>query len=1329
MSPPPNPPNEIEIVVRTSHPQLLAGLDAWLHLGLLSEAQVKKLSSKYLVCRLPEPAAEPSFSLIPQTTSPALSATNTPNPQTVSPPTPNFLTSVLHSLMAELSVVWLLFLGVFLVVISSGVLAASQWQRFPAAGQYGVLLGYTLTFWGISGWASKQRNLQLTGQTLQLVTLLLVPINFWAMDTFGLWRYPLDWPVALAAAGILTFITWKLLQDRSENLPATSTARLSTINHLALSYLHSGWGWSGAALIAVYLGTISTVIITFYQTRQHQIPHREEEVVSQSSALKRDFLPSKKVTLVVYALAILLGRAIFVKSVEISEIGLALGICGALLAWLDQQQQDNSSSQPTPAKLFNWETIGGGLLGLGWLVSVDKVPGQALAVSGLALWFFGSRLTRFWRKVDLAILFAIALQAIWLFWRLIPFEVKTQALVILTQITRSQEHPWALLSIALFPYLILTVSFTQWLYRQQQPRLAGFGEAIALIFGMSLTIISAINPLLRTLNLLGFSLTLAWVTWQYITAATPDSPLSNLDTSFRVYLTHIIGLATIFSAIDWFFPSLNQSAWAAILLLIMLVEWILFVNFNTQQQRENNSSFRLPPSAVKSSWNLGLALAGTSFVLLTNSCWLLEINSPKYLDSCLLWLVTPIALTAVAKYTDSLSGRLATKLSAIALVIAQTLTIILPGNRLISLGVATGLMLVNTQYLPQLPLAVITLGFSLSLCGALLWEGMLGFPKESPSAWLIASGIAILSLWLIRHWLNRSAGEIQQENNQLPIKQIYAQAADGWAIALTCTLLTIISIHSWGLYGKIASINFYTSTSAIITIIIIIAAIAYRSYQQFSPWAVYGLAWALELLTAEILGFTGSQTVHLAIANIALGLATQLLGDFWRNRAQNPDNFPSIHIIPLLYGVLGVILRSHTFTSWTGLTSLGISLIAIGIGRRKPEFKTLVYLGIIGISISSYELVIYQLSKSSGGALGDGLIILATLGTSIMYAYRLLSPWLINYFLLTPQELKIVAHIHWVWSSLLLVSASAYPIESAMLLGLGTGIFLVQYAIFQGRRHPQLHWGENWVYIGFIEAFAIRLYWLNTPVARFIAGPLFLWKAAIASVFAYLIYILPWETWGWSKKPWKVAAFLIPIIAIAESQNNFHPLSLLIAAAFYIFLAWDNQQLRFTYISALLIDWVILRWFDRIGLTQPELYVTPLGFTLLYIAQVDPALKLPDQKDNRHLLRMLGSSLICGVALLTQHGNGLVPGMFSLAAIFTGLALRVRAFLLVGSTIFLINAFYQLVILIFDYPFIKWVIGLGFGIIFIWIAATFETRRDRITSLVQHWITQLQTWE
>ncbi|MCZ0899348.1 hypothetical protein ON021_05425, partial [Microcoleus sp. HI-ES] len=234
------------------------------------------------------------------------------------------------------------------------------------------------------------------------------------------------------------------------------------------------------------------------------------------------------------------------------------------------------------------------------------------------------------------------------------------------------------------------------------------------------------------------------------------------------------------------------------------------------------------------------------------------------------------------------------------------------------------------------------------------------------------------------------------------------------------------------------------STEVLAAILVIMAAIIFRSLRQLSPLAIYALAWSLELLTAVGLSFVDRTTINLAVANIALGLFTQLLGDWWRRRHPHPTILPSLHFIPLVYGVLGLTFRSHTFANWTGLTVLGASLIAIGIGRREPEFKPLVYLGLIGVSVAAYESLLYQLFQTPGGAFGDGLIVLATLGTTLTYIYRILSPWLSNYLHLTNAELKIFAHLHWALSSLLLIWASADDIKSGISLGLVTGALLVQ---------------------------------------------------------------------------------------------------------------------------------------------------------------------------------------------------------------------------------------------------------------------------------------------
>ncbi|MEO6861561.1 MAG: hypothetical protein ABI180_08495 [Microcoleus sp.] len=1344
MSSPKGRSSKIELSVLASHPELLTGLDAWLRLGLISPAEVEQLCRQYLVCPLPDPAVALSeiehraIDPIPEPQVPARSTqkalpstTKTVAQRAETAQTPTFVTQILQSLIAEISVVWLLFLGVFMVVVSSGVLAASQWERFPAAGQYGVLLAYTLTFWAISSWAKQQSNLQLTAQTLQEVTLLLVPINFWAMDTFGLWQYPWNWAVAIAAALILTWITGGIIKSQYESLSGKNVTCSIALNHLGLSYLHWGWAFPGFSLAAVYLGTVGTTAATVYQVQQQRLQcitrGGNNETIIPAFSLHRDFLTYKKSALVAYSLGILLGRAIFVKNINISEMGLALAMCGVLLAWLDWQQplasgtiRNNISDQPNPSNFFNWQLAGGALLGLGWLVCFREIPLQAIAVSALAIWFFCNRLVRFWQKLDLLMLFAVGLQSIWLFWRVVPLEIQTQFVAFLTQLTNSQQTPWALWGVLLLPYLILMVSVAQWVYRSRKFPLAHFAENLALGLGSILTIISFVNPFWRSLNLLVSTLTLGWIAWKYVIpensrrVSRPNSAVDpQRNPAFLVYLTHIMGLGAIASTIDLFLPNQTPHIWAGILLLFMAAEWGFFVWMKAANIRESSAFSRWHPAWFQSSWNLGLGLAGFSFILLYSN-----LQSPWGL----IWLAAPLALTAVAKYSDDSHKQLASTLSAIALILGQFLILSFPGYQLIALGLAAALMLVNTYYLVEVPAAAIGVGFNLGFVAAVI--DRLGF--MSGWAWGIAGAIALLCLWLLRSTIVRVSSRFHQPSR---LAQIYDRALDGWAVLLASLLLTTITFYSFELYAR-TTFNFSASAEVFAATLVIVAAIVFRSFRQLSPLAIYALAWSLELLTAVGLSFVDRTTINLAVANIALGLFAQLLGDLlWLRRQPDRTILPSIHIIPLVYGVCGLTLRSHTFANWTGLTVLGASLIAIGIGRREQLFKPLVYLGLIGVSVSGYESVLYQLFQTPGGAFGDGLIVLATLGTTLTYIYRILSPWLSSYLHLTNTELKIFAHLHWVLSSVLLISASTHDIKSGLNLGLVTGALLVQYAFLQGRNNLDRQWAEIWIYLGWLEAFGIRLYWINTPLVKYISGPLAPWKVALASLFAYFIYILPWDNWGWSKNPWKIIASLIPIITILESPAKFYPISFLLAAGFYVFLAWEKREVRFTYVSVAIIDWILLRWFGQIGLTQPEYYFTPLGLSCLYVAQFDRALQLPAQKPLRHNLRMLATALICGIPLLTQQHHGLVAGFFSLVAIVAGLALRVRAFLFVGTGIFLINVFYQLVVLIFDYPLIKWAIGLAFGIVFIWIAATFETRRDRISAFVQHWVVQLQSWD
>ena len=278
---------------------LFEGIAAWRDLGLLNDPQVKYLCRLYLSDRLP-------VTQVPKAKTPkparkqAVGVDREIPAQKQSP-----LARISQSLMEELSVRWLLFLGVFMVVASSGVLAASQWERFPASGQYGVMWAYTIVFAIASGWAARKPNLALTAQTLRIVTLLLMPLNFWAMDSFGLWQTPLGWGTIAVATVSLTGILWKLCR----------TTLFLLLPLLLLSYLHWGWEWAAFPLIAVYIGTIATAGNT---------------LITQ----KRSPLAIADIAITLYSLLILLGRAFFFAAVPLPEMGLAIGICGWLFTWM-----------------------------------------------------------------------------------------------------------------------------------------------------------------------------------------------------------------------------------------------------------------------------------------------------------------------------------------------------------------------------------------------------------------------------------------------------------------------------------------------------------------------------------------------------------------------------------------------------------------------------------------------------------------------------------------------------------------------------------------------------------------------------------------------------------------------------------------------------------------------------------------------------------------------------------------------------------------------------------------------------------------------------------
>ncbi|MGL5193475.1 MAG: hypothetical protein ACRC8Y_07705, partial [Chroococcales cyanobacterium] len=866
------------------------------------------------------------------------------------------------------------------------------------------------------------------------------------------------------------------------------------------------------------------------------------------------------------------------------------------------------------------------------------------------------------------------------------------------------------------------------------------GDIWALGFGVILTLLSIPASSLRSLNLLASTLTLAVVTdrrliWQtrrpIPTPVLRPGEFGPFD--FLVYLSHVSGLLALLSFIHWGFPQLPLFVWGLILLVLALAEWAASLTLEFKPALALN----LRISAwIDSCWPVGLGLASLSYLF-----WWDNYDRFSYLETApwgLLWLATPLALTGIAHFSPD-RRRVATGLSITTLILAQFLVFLTPATWLVGLGTATVLMVVNTRLWQRTPVAAIAIGFGLGFVFQFLNMGVFGLPSVVGEGWFVVYAIALAVLCV------SYAVTIQRSSS---LAQLYAKAYQGWAIGVGGLALTAISVHAYSLYfwGYMES-----SVPIVIATILIALTLTYRMWLSPTAWTFYALGWAVELIAAEALIFFGPSLIRLAIANLILGLVGALVGEWWIRRTGSPLR-TSWKVIPLIYGLLGQAFRWGTVTSWSGLTTLALVVIALTIGRRSRETKPLVYLALIGISVSAYEFLYYQIA-----GLPDPVqfLAIATLGVAIVYNYRWLEPWLTDYLNLTKQEVAFFAHTHWglssfVWLSAIILFADSVTAASSLgsidLIGVGTGVFLTNYAFLQGRfpefregeddpsdRPQAVQTAETWVYIGMVESAAVGFYlfgYLPVNLQEMFIG----WGGAIACVGAYFLDVFPWDRWGWPLRPWRLMARLLPGLAIITTGieffgdiNQVWSVSALIVAAFYVFLSYFHRQIRLTYWSAIFLNWVILRGLVNAFVTEPIAYMIPIAAGILYFAQVEPTLQPPDRKEIRHWIRVLAIGSISFTSLITNHW--LISGLVSLLIGVAGLTLRIRAFLYVATVTFLLNAIYQLIILNSLYPFLRWVVGLLVGIGCIWIAATVETRREQLVTILQNWRVELDSWD
>jgi hypothetical protein len=824
----PNRRIPLELMLLDDHPELLNGLDFWLKLGLISDSEVKRWAKQYLVSTVPEVASATTIASIAKTSSSINSGQFILNNVSAPPDDrigeiplhsseassePSIVTRILSGFMAELGVMWLLFLGVFLVVISSAVLASLQWDNVSTIGQYSILWTYSLAFGGAALWTATHENLRLTSQMLRVATLLIVPVNFWMMDGFQLWRSPVGIVISIVA-GLLLFGMQRLL--------LRSQSRLLQANYMGLSLLHWGWMISGLPIGAVYAGTIGTAFIQL-RSNLAQTPSTTNSPSDRPSNLGP--------VIAVCGVGLLIVRSVLGAQVPLRDLGLAFAISGLVLCWQRTERSQRLAS-----------SVGAFLLGIGWCVTLDS-GWPALGVSGLILALLWRRLRQRWEALVVSGLIIGGVQTFWLMQVMVPESLRLAVLNSAMKITQV-DAPWELSGLSFIVPLIVTIGFSYDLKRAHKPELQVVALRWAALMGGLFALPGLFNPAVRSIYFLMLFIILAVGNLLQL-QSTPNQDYPKP----LVYLTQIVAIVSVISVCEWQIAGLSTVQWSGVgWALVCIVgaglEWALCLGLRDRIWK-------------KSAWVAGLALALLAlFSLLSVGSYgntgLLRLG----IGWTLLWWVIPAMLTMGARIKGQSATNMPVTARDISIASAGAIVAAIPitnwnSNSLITItAIAFVLMVLNTRVIRNLAASAMTVGILLLFVQAVM--------VRSAFAGAPWPGMVVLMLWGLRQGL-RGRVVSRTSSNRTQLLSNYAEALDRWAIGIVMVsggYAIILETLIWAFPVQLAVMPWldrYTSGMVLIDGLLMMLGLVIRGSGSGQVWSLLGIGFGMEWIVSYLL--------------------------------------------------------------------------------------------------------------------------------------------------------------------------------------------------------------------------------------------------------------------------------------------------------------------------------------------------------------------------------------------------------------------------------------------------------------------------------------------
>lgn len=306
--------------------------------------------------------------------------------------------------------------------------------------------------------------------------------------------------------------------------------------------------------------------------------------------------------------------------------------------------------------------------------------------------------------------------------------------------------------------------------------------------------------------------------------------------------------------------------------------------------------------------------------------------------------------------------------------------------------------------------------------------------------------------------------------------------------------------------------------------------------------------------------------------------------------------------------------------------------------------------------------------------------------------------------------------------------------QALMLVGFGFAVFAEVLAAVRTQQEQRV-WNSCVV----VVLSGVFLY--DQKIVQFGAGTSQFVLLAIAVVALVIVKLSERHSkLSIMQRPMNTVAHSLPMLvtamAVVRAMSGLpttfraaNSLALLMAAGIYFHLGMVTRKRRYGLLSAAIVNTALMLLWRSLNLTQPELYLVPVGLTILTFVEL---LKKELPESSHDPLRYLGALTILVSPVFDLFGESWIPAIslmvLSVAVILLAIGLRLRALVYTGSAFLAADLIAMIIRSRIDYPFVPWLCGIALGLGVIAFAAFCENHREKVMARIRLLSAELATW-